>query len=158
MNGLKKLLPLVAIALVAWLVLDDPSGLRTDPVSAGPNLADSNVAGSSEGSSGPLIRDVIVRDQDGQIAWRGDVDLGPTLARIERGEPDRHRNDGAVFQNREGRLPPRRRGHYREFVVRTPGLGAVGSQRLVVGRDGEVWYSSDHYRSFVRLNIEARAP
>ena len=76
---------------------------------------------------------------------------GPVLARIERGQSDPHRNDGGVFHNREGRLPQRLRGHYREYVVRTPGISHAGPQRLVIGRDGEVYYTADHYRSFRRL-------
>jgi filamentous hemagglutinin len=98
-----------------------------------------------------VIPDVAVRDLDGRVAWRGDVDLAPELARIERGVKDPHRDDGAVFGNREGRLPSRPRGYYREYVVRTPGLRSVGPQRLVVGRDGEVFYTSDHYATFKQV-------
>jgi filamentous hemagglutinin len=97
---------------------------------------------------GLVVPDVAVRDLDGRVAWRGDVDLAPVLARIARGEEDPHRGDGAVFGNREGRLPTRPRGYYREYVVRTPGMKAVGPQRLVVGRDGEVFYTADHYGTF----------
>jgi len=159
-SGLKKILPLLVLALVAWLALGDlqPSGTASDAQGPATSRASIDAAGRS---SSPVMPNVIVRDRDGRIAWRGDMDLGPAIARIERGERgerDRHRNDGNVFQNREGRLPKRPRGYYREFVVRTPGLNSVGPQRLVVGRDGDAWYTSDHYRSFVRLNIEVRAP
>ena len=103
-------------------------------------------------TSGDLVvRGVEVRDLDGQVAWRGDVDLAPELARIAAGERDSHRNDGGVFQNREGLLPDRSRGHYREYVVRTPGISHAGPQRLVIGADGEVFYTHDHYRSFRRI-------
>lgn len=98
-----------------------------------------------------VVRDVAVRDLDGRVAWRGDVDLAPELARIAAGERDPHRNDGSVFQNREGLLPDRPRGHYREYVVRTPGISHAGPQRLVIGADGEVYYTYDHYRSFQRI-------
>jgi len=156
-SGLKKVLPLPILALVAWLALGDlqPSGTASD--ATGPAAGRASVDATGDTSS-PVMPKVVVRDRDGRIAWRGDMDLGPSIARIERGERDRHRNDGAVFQNREGRLPKRPRGYYREFVVRTPGLGGVGPQRLVVGRDGDAWYTSDHYRSFVRLTIEVRPP
>lgn len=97
------------------------------------------------------VLNVVVRDLDGSVAWRGDVDLRPTLARIEAGERDPHRNDGSVFQNREGLLPQRPRGHYREYVIRTPGISHAGPQRLVIGNDGEVYYTHDHYRSFLRI-------
>lgn len=97
------------------------------------------------------MHDVTVLDLDGRVAWRGDVDLGPVLARIARGERDPHRDDGAVFGNRERRLPGRPRGWYREYVVRTPGLRSVGPQRVVLGRDGEAFYTSDHYATFTRV-------
>lgn len=106
---------------------------------------------ASEVQSPLIVPDVAVRDLDGRIAWRGDVDLRPVLARIERGQGDAHRNDGGIFHNREGRLPQRPRGHYREYVVRTPGISHAGPQRLVIGRDGEIYYTADHYRSFRRL-------
>ena len=98
-----------------------------------------------------VVRGVEVRDLDGRVAWRGDVDLAPELARIAAGESDPHRNDGGIFQNREGLLPERPRGHYREYVVRTPGISHAGPQRLVIGADGEVYYTHDHYRSFRRI-------
>ncbi|MEE4638760.1 MAG: ribonuclease domain-containing protein [Wenzhouxiangella sp.] len=109
--------------------------------------------GSAEIGSSPalVVPGVEVRDLDGRVAWRGDVDLGPVLARIERGQRDPHRNDGGVFHNRERRLPQRPSGYYREYVIRTPGIGHAGPQRLVVGRDGELFYTSDHYRSFRRV-------
>ncbi len=109
-------------------------------------------SGASSTTTEPLVlSSVEVRDLDGRVAWRGDVDLAPVLARIEAGERDPHRNDGSVFQNREGRLPQRPRGHYREYVVRTPGIRHAGPQRLVLGADGEIYYTADHYRSFQRL-------
>ncbi|MCC5865488.1 MAG: ribonuclease [Wenzhouxiangella sp.] len=98
-----------------------------------------------------VVPSVEVRDLDGRVAWRGDVDLNPVLARISAGKSDPHRNDGSVFQNREGRLPARPRGHYREYVVRTPGIRHAGPQRVVIGADGEIYYTADHYRSFQRL-------
>lgn len=103
-------------------------------------------------SAGPLlIRDVAVRGLDGRIAWRGDVDLAPVLARIEAGQHDAHRNDGGIFGNREGSLPARSRGYYHEYVVRTPGLAGPGPQRLVLGAGAEVYYSPDHYATFRRV-------
>ena len=78
-----------------------------------------------------------------------------TLALIARGGPYPHRQDGAVFQNRERRLPERARGHYREFTVRTPGLGHRGPRRIVTGGvpPSEYWYTDDHYQSFRRFEV-----
>jgi ribonuclease T1 len=78
-----------------------------------------------------------------------------TLALIERGGPFPHRQDGSHFQNRERRLPPRPRGHYREYTVRTPGLGHRGPRRIVTGGDPpqDYWYTDDHYASFRRFEV-----
>ena len=98
-----------------------------------------------------IIENVTVYDLDGSVAYRGNVDLAPELARIERGERDPHDNDGGVFGNREGLLPQQARGYYREYVVRTPGIRHAGPQRLVIGEGGEAYYTHDHYASFVRI-------
>jgi ribonuclease T1 len=74
-----------------------------------------------------------------------------TLRRVAAGPPYPYRQDGESFSNREGRLPKRERGWWREFTVETPGSSDRGARRLVVGRDGEAWYTADHYRSFARL-------
>lgn len=78
-----------------------------------------------------------------------------TLALIARGGPYPHRQDGAVFQNRERRLPPRARGYYREYTVRTPGERTRGARRIVTGGDPptEYWYTDDHYASFRRIEM-----
>jgi guanyl-specific ribonuclease Sa len=57
----------------------------------------------------------------------------------------------AVFDNVERRLPVRAPGYYRESDVWPPRGSRRGAERLVFGREGEVYYSPDHYRSFVRL-------
>jgi ribonuclease T1 len=83
-----------------------------------------------------------------------------TLARIAAGGPFPYRKDGTVFRNRERRLPNRPSGYYREYTVETPGEDDRGARRIVQGRDGDTWYTRDHYGSFVRIDPEAvrRAP
>lgn len=92
----------------------------------------------------------------GRAVFSGRVDLGPTLDRIARGEKYPHRNDGSVFGNREGRLPKKPRDWYREYVVPTPGEKGPGPQRIILGRDGEAFYTPDHYRTFITLNERKR--
>lgn len=53
--------------------------------------------------------------------------------------------------NREGLLPQRERGYWREYTVPTPGESDRGARRIVAGRGGELYYTADHYRSFVRV-------
>ena len=75
-----------------------------------------------------------------------------TIARIDAGEHLRFRDDGIVFQNREGLLPSRPRGYYHEYVHPTPGENGPGAQRVVQGARGEFYYTPDHYRSFIAIN------
>lgn len=86
------------------------------------------------------------------LAWLADPDEQATVAAvaaaIDRGGPFRYRKDGAIFENREGRLPRRARGYWREYTVPTPGEDDRGARRLVGGDRRELYYTRDHYRSF----------
>ncbi len=107
---------------------------------------------TTEQSSSFIVPNQTIYDLDGRIAYQGDIDLNPTLDRIQRGEKDSHDNDGAVFSNREGRLPKKNQGYYHEYVVRTPGISHAGPQRIIMGSSGEIYYTPDHYESFLRLD------
>jgi ribonuclease T1 len=74
-----------------------------------------------------------------------------TLTLIKRGGPFPYGKDGSVFGNRENLLPRQGRGYYREYTVATPGSPDRGARRIVAGREGDYWYSADHYRSFQRI-------
>lgn len=104
------------------------------------------------------FHDLTIRDEQGKAAYRGTVDLTETLDRIDAGRRLRFANDGSVFQNREGRLPRKPAGHYREFVHPTPGLGGPGPQRVVVGADGEIYYTADHYKTFQKVEGREASP
>lgn len=77
-------------------------------------------------------------------------EAAPVIARIQAGGAHPYRQDGSVFGNREGRLPPQPRGHYREYTVPTPGLSHRGARRIVTaGHPPVLWYyTDDHYASF----------
>lgn len=94
----------------------------------------------------------VIRNLDGEVVFRGTVDLSATLQRIQAGKRLPFPNDGTVFQNREKRLPNKPSGHYREYVHPTPNLGGPGPQRIVKGNQGEYFYTPDHYRTFRKLN------
>lgn len=83
------------------------------------------------------------------------ADLPPearaTLALVDRGGPFPYPRDGLPFGNRERLLPRRPRGYYREYTVPTPGARDRGPRRVVAGREGERYYSPDHYRTFPRV-------
>ena len=74
---------------------------------------------------------------------------------IQRDGPFPHRQDGAVFGNRERLLPAEPRGYYHEYTVETPGLDHRGARRIVTGgTPPEVWYyTDDHYDSFRRFEV-----
>lgn len=98
-----------------------------------------------------IARNMRIRDEDGRVIYSGDVDLRPTLDRIERGKRLRFPNDGVVFENRERRLPSKSSGYYHEYVLPTRGDDGPGPQRIVMGSEGEVYYTPDHYKSFRRV-------
>ena len=82
---------------------------------------------------------------------KGLVDLSPTIERIQKGIKFPHRNDGIVFKNREGLLPKKHGSYYREYVYLTPGVEGAGPRRIIVGENGELFYSSDHYQTFFQI-------
>lgn len=71
---------------------------------------------------------------------------------IQHGGPFPYQQDGTVFGNRERRLPPRPSGFYREYTVPTPGEPDRGARRLVTGGTAELYYTGDHYISFVAVD------
>lgn len=80
-----------------------------------------------------------------------------TVAAIQRGGPFPHRQDGSVFGNREGLLPSRQRGYYREYTVDTPGVDHRGARRIITGgAPAQTWYyTADHYDSFRAFDVRA---
>lgn len=63
------------------------------------------------------------------------------------------RNDGVTFQNREKRLPAKKSDYYREYTVPTPGSQDRGARRLISGQQEELYYTQDHYDSFVVVDV-----
>jgi len=58
-----------------------------------------------------------------------------------------------VFKNKEGRLPLNSDpNYYTEYDVPTEGLNSRGAQRFVVGKNGDIWYTSTHYDEFIPIN------
>ena len=72
-----------------------------------------------------------------------------------RGGPFPYARDGAIFANREARLPRRARGYYTEYTVPTPGARDRGARRIIAGGQrgpsDEYWYTDDHYQTFYRI-------
>lgn len=89
------------------------------------------------------------------VAGIGDADERAAIVAIaraiDRGGPFAYRKDGVVFENREHRLAAQPRGHWREYTVPTPGESDRGARRIIAGKDGELFYTRDHYRTFHRI-------
>ena len=63
---------------------------------------------------------------------------------------------GRIYGNYDGQLPrynaKRKRIEYREWDVRPRAEGRNrGAERLVTGSDGRVWFTADHYRTFLEV-------
>jgi ribonuclease T1 len=74
-----------------------------------------------------------------------------TVALIRKGGPFPYAKDGAVFGNREAHLPRQKRGYYKEYTVKTPGVRSRGARRIIAGASGELYYTEDHYNRFRRI-------
>ena len=79
-----------------------------------------------------------------------------TLRLIAQGGPFPHPQDGSVFGNREGHLPPMPRGYYHEYTVETPGMDYRGARRIITGGDRPVvyYYTDDHYNHFRAFEVQ----
>ena len=78
--------------------------------------------------------------------------------------------DGAIFSNKEGRLPVQPKGFYKEYTLLTgsaphtvvidgttyqvaPDLSARGSERIIIGGGEKIYYTPDHYAHFILLTV-----
>lgn len=93
------------------------------------------------------------------------------VARVGDGRPLPFPKDGVVFANREGRLAAQPSGYYREYTVLppagspseitvggqrfriSPAAGHRGAERLIIGGGELLWYSPDHYKTFIQLKV-----
>lgn len=75
-----------------------------------------------------------------------------TIKNIEKGGPFPFPNhDGTTFLNREGILPSKPSGYYKEYTVPTLGVHGRGPQRIVSGENGVIYYTPDHYKRFEQI-------
>jgi len=137
-------------AVLALLLLAGLLRLGTDDRAAGPGPAATSGASARPGSATPAGRD--------PASGLPLVDLASlprearqTVALVERGGPFPYRRDGVVFDNRQRVLPRQAPGYYREYTVPTPGSDDRGARRLVSGDQADLFYTDDHYLSFVRV-------
>ena len=158
------LLLLVAVILVAWLFVGD-SG-QDDPGGASPSSSTSSspsdgLTSATTPATAPSTDPTDDTGRDGGTDPESGLpivqlsDLPPqaaeTLDLIDAGGPFPEDRDGVTFENREDLLPDHPLGYYKEYTVPTPGSTDRGARRIVVGEDGELYYTGDHYSSFSRI-------
>ena len=74
-----------------------------------------------------------------------------TIEIINKGGSFPYTRDGIEFINREGLLPQKPPGYYREFTVKTPGASNRALRRIIIGENGEMYYTNDHYQKFFQI-------
>ncbi|GLW93688.1 ribonuclease domain-containing protein [Actinokineospora globicatena] len=104
--------------------------------------------------AGWLIKDAGSAAPEGPAALSSlPAEAAATWHLIERGGPFPYpAHDGTTFANRERRLPEQAPDHYREYTVPTPGSPDRGARRLITGTAGELFYTGDHYATFVAVD------
>lgn len=137
------LIGLLVLVLGGWLVKDVLSGNSSPAAPA---------TGSS--ASAPAKGGAAVPGADSGLPVKALSALPPQAADtwklIQQGGPYPYpRNDDVVFDNREKRLPGKKSGYYHEYTVKTPGSPDRGARRLITGQAHELYYTGDHYASFV---------
>lgn len=145
------LLAVVALLLVGVAIRNQPDQALDDAsaVDAGQTATDSTVA-SADIEIEQRFSDLPVVDTN-----ELPIEAIETLLLIADGGPYPFDRDDLTFQNREGLLPERPQGHYREYTVITPGENDRGARRVVAGADGERYYTADHYSSFREIALPA---
>lgn len=151
-RALRTAITLIALVILVLVAKFGSSGKPSPSREARPSqAAQTRSAPLPKASAAPVEapRDALSRAV-GDRAEREQIET--TLALIASNGPFPHERDGIVFNNREGRLPRKPRGYYREYTVETPGASTRGARRIVRGDRGETYYTRDHYATFVRID------
>ncbi|MEV7551767.1 ribonuclease domain-containing protein [Amycolatopsis sp. NPDC089917] len=143
------LIGLIVLVLAGWFVKDGISGDDTKSSSAPASSSAAQAKPSGAAAKGGKVAGeesgLPVKPLTGLPSQASD-----TWKLIEAGGPYPYpRNDDVTFQNREKVLPAKNSGYYREYTVKTPGSPDRGARRLVTGTGKELYYTEDHYKSFV---------
>jgi guanyl-specific ribonuclease Sa len=121
----------------------DPAGLHAPAVAAGCPAPSPTSPGAAE--SRLPVRSLCALPAEAGVEWRS----------IATGARQRYPQDGDTFGNLERRLPMRQRGYYREYTVITPGSRDRGARRFITGSGRELYYTGDHYGTFVVVDPDA---
>ncbi|MFD9894842.1 ribonuclease domain-containing protein [Amycolatopsis sp. NPDC059027] len=137
------LVGLLVLVLGGWLVKSQLSGSSSAPASSSASAPAKSGASNAKPpgtDSGLPVKPLSALPSQAADTWK----------LIEKGGPYPYpRNDDVVFENREKVLPRKQSGYYHEYTVKTPGSQDRGPRRLVTGQAKELYYTEDHYASFV---------
>lgn len=147
------LVGLIALVVVGWFVKDT---VASKPASAPPSAT--TQVSSGQVSSGQVSSGEVPGAKASGFEVKALSSLPAEAAKTYKlvgseGPFPYPRNDGVTFENREKRLPQQRSGYYKEYTVPTPGSRDRGARRLVVGSSREVFYTGDHYSTFVVVDV-----
>ncbi|HEY2207089.1 MAG TPA: ribonuclease domain-containing protein [Pseudonocardia sp.] len=145
--GLLALLALLALLLAGCGLVGSGAGSGSGGVA------------SAAGASCPAPSPTAPGAKESHLQVRSLCALPPQAGQvwhtIDTGGKPAYSRDGIVFNNAERLLPRHDRGYYHEYTVPTPGSKDRGARRLITGQSREVYYSGDHYRSFVVVDATA---
>ena len=91
---------------------------------------------------GKLPENFITKDEARELGWEG--------GSVEKYAPG-YAIGGDKFGNREGLLPKASGRVYYECDIDTDGKNSRGAKRIVFSNDGLIYYTEDHYESFILL-------
>lgn len=158
LSGLGQRIATIALVLLAIIaavaLLSRGSGGGSASSSSSSAFTPSSYSSGSSDASGASTSSSASQTSDG-LETVNLADL-PTQARqtvalIDAGGPFPYSRDGVVFSNRERILPRQAKGWYHEYTVKTPGSSDRGARRIITGKDGAMYYTSDHYKTFRRI-------
>lgn len=135
-----------AVVAASGDVLAGQGRAATTP--AAKEVVGSRVAPRTAGSLNLPLRDAGLRSQVDDVVRHFD-EFGTPPPGIRQGI--RAGGERGVFQNVNGTLPRQADPRYYTEMDVWAGTGPRGTERLVTGRGGEVYYTPNHYESFVRL-------
>ncbi|ALG07522.1 ribonuclease domain-containing protein [Kibdelosporangium phytohabitans] len=143
------LVGLVLLVVAGWLIREvgsDPAPGDSGPAGTAPASQSAKPGGQGAAvpgqDSGLRVTALSKLPQEATTTWR----------LIEKGGPYPYDRDGVVFENREKRLPAKAREYYHEYTVPTPGSRDRGARRLIYGKERELYYTENHYDSFVLVD------
>ena len=151
--SLLVLLASLAYGVARWIDPSSAPAQRSEARPADPPRlpAPPPQAPAAERSANPAVgklHDAELEAQVGRVIAAVDATGKPPAGVAQGG---RRGGPKGLFDNADGRLPRKPRGYYMESDVWPRGPGGRGAIRLVFGKEGEVYFTADHYRSFTRL-------